>query len=118
MESCSRETRLTAASKLDGSCSGPTCFALCLNQPKVLTLLKVMHGDMISRSAKPLCSIACFISPVSSGLFPEKARATKVAPEARASKAGLTGLAPTPSGWMGVENSGEEVGEACPLVRP
>ena len=48
----------------------------------------------------------------------EKARATKLAPEASATTSGLNGERPVPPGESAVSKSGSVVGEGWPLVMP
>src|SRR3989442_1242940 len=85
----------------------------------VLILLYVTQGDMQSINANPWCWMPFFTSSAIVFTSPLKARATYVAPDARAREIGSTGFSMTPS--IGVDFvfiPFSDVGLAWPVVRP
>src|SRR5207245_994767 len=85
----------------------------------VLILLYVTPGDMQSINANPWCWMPFFTSSAIVFTSPLKARATYVAPDAKAREIGSTGFSMTPS--IGVDFvfiPFSDVGLAWPVVRP
>jgi hypothetical protein len=79
---------------------------------------KVTQGERISTKEKPGWRTACAISAATPFGSPEKPRAMKLAPEARAITSGWNSRRPVPPGASLDDQSGSVVGEGWPLVMP
>ena len=105
------------AARAASSVGSTEAACTCCFQPRC-SGRKVTQGLRISTNEKPGWRIACaMISAVPPG-SPEKARATKLAPEASAITSGWKERMPVPPGASLLSQSGSVVGEAWPLVMP
>ncbi len=76
------------------------------------------QGLITCTKEKPGCITASWMMRAVSFGWPEKARATKLAPEASAITSGWKGRIPVPPGASALSHSGSVVGEGWPLVMP